>query len=337
MTVFNWSTTAASNDTADSTVNWREAQAPSTVNDSARAMMAAIAKWRDDKSGNLVTAGTSTAYTLTTNQVFTALTDGISVTCRMDETNGAAPTLNVDSLGAKAIASLYGTAIGTGVLLAGTIQTFTYDSTDQKWITHAWRDSYVPGGTDVAVADGGTGASTAANARTNLGVTATGSDTTYNYRANNLSDVANAATAFANIKQTATTSATGVVQIATQAAMEAITVQRVVTADVQHHHPGHPKFWLYTTGGASPSIATSYNVTSITDGGSGVLTTTIATDFSSANWCCLATASASGDQVVRERQASKAAGSCVTESTLSGSGAPFDVDGMNIMGLGDQA
>jgi chorismate mutase/prephenate dehydratase len=43
MTVYNWSTTAASNDTADSTINWREAQAPSTVNDSARAMMAAIA------------------------------------------------------------------------------------------------------------------------------------------------------------------------------------------------------------------------------------------------------------------------------------------------------
>lgn len=146
MTVYNWSTTAASNDTADSTINWREAQAPSTVNDSARAMMAAIAKWRDDQSGNLVTGGTSTAYTLTTNQVFTALTDGISVTCRMSATNGASPTLNVDSLGARSIASVYGTAVQTGALKSGGIYTFTYDSTDNKWIVHGLPDRDVPSG-----------------------------------------------------------------------------------------------------------------------------------------------------------------------------------------------
>jgi hypothetical protein len=35
-----WSQTAASNATQDSTVNWAEAQSPSSVNDSARALMA---------------------------------------------------------------------------------------------------------------------------------------------------------------------------------------------------------------------------------------------------------------------------------------------------------
>lgn len=51
----------------------------------------------------------------------------------------------------------------------------------------------------LGITSGGTGATSASGARTNLGVTATGADTTYAYRANNLSDLANAATARSNL------------------------------------------------------------------------------------------------------------------------------------------
>lgn len=51
----------------------------------------------------------------------------------------------------------------------------------------------------LSVLYGGSGATTAAGARTNFGVTATGADTAYAFRANNLSDLANAGTARTNL------------------------------------------------------------------------------------------------------------------------------------------
>jgi hypothetical protein len=112
--------------------------APSAVNDSARALMAAAAKFRDDNAGALTTGGTSTAYTLTSNQVFATLTamNGMSLTVRFDETNGAAPTLNVDSLGAKAIQTASGTAVGSGVLLANSVHNLTYDNSIPAFLVH---------------------------------------------------------------------------------------------------------------------------------------------------------------------------------------------------------
>lgn len=134
MTLQLWSRTANSNSNADSTVNLPEGQAPGSLNDAARAMMAAIAKKRDDDSGVITSAGTSTAYTATTYEGFTSLSDGLTVTLRMDETNGATPTLNVDSLGAKAIQGVSGTAIAAGKLLAGGIYKFTYSTSAVAWI-----------------------------------------------------------------------------------------------------------------------------------------------------------------------------------------------------------
>jgi hypothetical protein len=131
--VWAWSTTASQNATADDDINFREQQAPSTLNNSARAVMAALKKWWLDLGGTLDTSGADTAYTLTTNQGISTLTDGATVACRMHATNGTSPTLAVDGTAAKAITTAPGVAVAAGFLPAGTIQRFTYDAGDDEW------------------------------------------------------------------------------------------------------------------------------------------------------------------------------------------------------------
>lgn len=85
----------------------------------------------------------------------------------------------------------------------------------------------------------------------------------------------------------ASTSAAGIVEKATSAEIMAETADRYADAADIKHHPGVAKFWAKVgVSAGTPSIAASYNVTSITDVGVGDLTVTIANDFSSANWCC---------------------------------------------------
>src|SRR4051812_33867017 len=98
-----WSRVAASNANSDAAINFAEGQAPSSVNDSARALMASAAGFRDDIAGAIVTTGTSTAYAVTSYQVFDSLAhmDKMVIAFTPHATNGATVTLNVDGLGAK--------------------------------------------------------------------------------------------------------------------------------------------------------------------------------------------------------------------------------------------
>ncbi|WP_377829745.1 phage tail protein [Bradyrhizobium lupini] len=135
MTLYKWSQTASADATADSTINWAEGQSPASVNDSARAMMAAMAKYRDDNSGALITGGTSTAYTLTSNQVFSskAVMNGAEISFTINATNGPSPTLNVDGLGADPITLDGINAVPTGTLIAGSVYTAVYYFSGTAW------------------------------------------------------------------------------------------------------------------------------------------------------------------------------------------------------------
>ena len=102
MAFWKWSHTASSNATADSTINWAEGMAPSAVNNSARAMMARIAEWRDDISG--------TTARRHLDRLYGRLEPGFRQPPRHERRHGGVHperrqwrrlTLNVDGLGAK--------------------------------------------------------------------------------------------------------------------------------------------------------------------------------------------------------------------------------------------
>ncbi len=132
MAFWKWSRTASSNATADNTVNWAEGMAPSAVNDSARAMMARLAEWRDDVSGTITTAGSSTAYTVASNQGFDNLADlnGAMIAFVPHATNGATVTLNVDGLGAKPLRLGPSLELQSGILIQGTPYAVSYNNAD---------------------------------------------------------------------------------------------------------------------------------------------------------------------------------------------------------------
>jgi hypothetical protein len=139
--LWQWSETASNNASADPTINWRVGMAPSQVSPSARAMMAAVAAWRDDISGALQDTGTSTAYVVTTNQGLAngsgwAPVNGQMIAFVPANTSGIAVTLTVDGGNAYPIQTTPGTAAPSGTLIVGTPYEVTFNSTANT--TGAW-------------------------------------------------------------------------------------------------------------------------------------------------------------------------------------------------------
>jgi hypothetical protein len=133
MPLWRWSQTSSANGNADPTINYLEGQAPSSLNDSARATMAAVAMYRDDISGALVTSGTSTAYTVASNSSYDSLAHLANqmIAFSPHTTNGAGPvTLSVDSQTPKPLRSSPGVELLAGTIIQGTPYFATYNNTD---------------------------------------------------------------------------------------------------------------------------------------------------------------------------------------------------------------
>lgn len=118
--IWDWSITASNNSNSDSGINWAEGQAPSTVNNSARVMMARLKELLNDLGGVATSGGTSSSMTLTASSAFTAYADGIRVSFKAAASNPSTATLNVNGIGAKLIVKM--TAYGESALAGGEIQ-----------------------------------------------------------------------------------------------------------------------------------------------------------------------------------------------------------------------
>lgn len=87
-----------------------------------------------NKEAYATTAGTTTAYTAAFTPKNVALTNGVNVRIKLDQTCGATPTLAVDGLTAKTIVKAGNSAVASGDLTASSVLDLTYDSTLDKWV-----------------------------------------------------------------------------------------------------------------------------------------------------------------------------------------------------------
>ena len=129
-----WSTTALNNGNSDSAITWVEHQPRNTVNDSARSVMAALAKTRDMTNGSIITGGTANAQTVTTpvNFAGVALPLGLRLRVKVGAglTNTATGlTLSVDGSTVAGVKNLRGQSPVPGEWLANSFVDMVYDGT----------------------------------------------------------------------------------------------------------------------------------------------------------------------------------------------------------------
>ena len=132
--VQSWSTTTANNGSADSSIDWSEGMPRASVNNSARAMMAAHAKSRNLQNSSIVTSGTANAQVFTSGVGYTATPIGLRVLLKIGVglTNTGSTTLNMDGIGDVAIKNALAVDLRGGEMVAGSLAEFVYNGTN--WI-----------------------------------------------------------------------------------------------------------------------------------------------------------------------------------------------------------
>lgn len=123
-----WSETDASNSVSPP-AGFPEGMQPSGVNNSSRAVMGAVKRMADRLQPIKTTAGTTTAYTLTYDVAAAQYYDGEIHSFVVDQTCGAAATLDINGLGARQI-RLFGGTLLAGAMVADQIVQVRYNLAD---------------------------------------------------------------------------------------------------------------------------------------------------------------------------------------------------------------
>lgn len=115
---------------ASNTARFPEGQAPSSVNNGARALEGLVSRWHNTINGSVATAGVADTYTWACPQTLSAYYDGLAICVDINATSTGASTINVDSLGAKTIKKHNDQDIAAGDLEAGGKYILVYDGTN---------------------------------------------------------------------------------------------------------------------------------------------------------------------------------------------------------------
>src|SRR4051812_35886394 len=116
--VSNWNTSAASNNSAPPD-GAPEGMLPGQVNDAMREMMAATKRWYEILNPSVVSTGAANTYNVAYSVAPTSYVNGQLYSWVAHQSNTGAVTVNISSLGAKALVDSTGNALTSGAIVSG--------------------------------------------------------------------------------------------------------------------------------------------------------------------------------------------------------------------------
>lgn len=120
---------------ASNTARFPENQAPSTVNNGARALEGMLARFYADTNGSISTSGSSSAYVLAASRTISAIAAGDSFIFKANHASTGATTIAIDGLATKSIKKLHDQAIAANDIESGSICHIVYDGTNFQLIS----------------------------------------------------------------------------------------------------------------------------------------------------------------------------------------------------------